>query len=1831
MTNLTVVNKGATTPTAPNGLNTLSTEEKRLLLAELLQKQTCQTHLLSFSQDRLWFLHQLDSDSTVYNLSAAQRLTGCLHVPALQRSIQEIVRRHAVLRTTFQVDSKGVPAAVVATDLEIALPVIDMTGASEEALDAWLEAELDRPFDLAHGPLVRTYLLKIAKDEHILVCDFHHIIFDGYSYSVWNRELSVLYSAFTQNLPSLLRDLPLQYHDFARWQREHLAGDLLTEQVSYWKEKLGDAPPLLTLPTDRPRLTVLSSRGRSYHARYDPQLTQSLKQLSREAGVTLFVTLQAALVVLLTRYSRQNDVVLGTPVANRNRPELEPLIGFLVNTLALRHDVSDNPTLLALLQRVQQTTREALAHSDLPFEKLVDALQPERSTSYAPIVQVVFSVVPGQYTEEFTLGGLTVTPLAVKSTTAKLDLTLYMEEEEEEGELAGIWEYNTDLFDESTIARMATHFEVLLRGVTTRPEIPVHNLPWLSAWEQQQLLAWNATETEYPKDQTLVDLFERQVEQTPDHLAVVFEDQHLTYAELNARANQLAHYLLSLETPDHTPLLRPDTLVAICVERSLDMVIGLLGILKAGAAYVPIDPGYPAERIAFMLDDSAAPVLLTETALKDRLPLAALGSVFAVMCPDAIEGTAYPATNPVPRSRPDNLAYVIYTSGSTGRPKGVMVEHGSVLNLTLAQVRAFHIDPQSRLLQFASFSFDASVSEMMTTLSSGASLFLLSKATLLSDSGFGRYVDTHALTHVTLPPSFLNTMAADRLTSLQTLIVAGEACPSDLVTRWAPGRHFINAYGPTEATVCASVFVCEPNGQKPPIGRPIANTRIYLLDAHHQPLPPGIPGELCIAGAGLARGYLNRPELTAERFIEVDLFGQRERIYKTGDLARWLPDGNLEYLGRLDHQVKLRGFRIELGEIEAVLAQHAAVREAVAVLYQGDDNPRLAAYVTVRNDVEAAALPAALTADLQSRLPDYMVPAHIQVLDTLPLTPNGKIDRKALPAPEGIAGERYELPRNEVERQLAEVWAEILKRPDLGIHDNFFALGGDSILSIQIVARARQRGMHLTPRDLFAHQTIAALAGAVRFGVAVAAEQGLVRGEAPLTPIQRWFFTADRPEYGHFNQSMLLRVPADLSLDALRRAFTAVLCHHDALRLRYTRVHREWQQRFERLSDEGDIPLHTEDLRGYPPSVQPGELQIRTQRYQASLDLAEGPLTRLVLFHLGDSARLFWCIHHLAVDGMSWRVLLEDLHTAYLKALAGQPIHLPAKTSSFKAWAERLARHAESDTVAAERAYWQALPVEHLPVDHPLGANRQEHTRHYTIAWDPETTRALLEDVPAAYHTRINDVLLTALALTLCDWTGEPRCLIDLEGHGRVALFEDLDLSRTVGWFTTIHPVALSLPAPTGEPEVDLGRALKAIKEHLRGIPQEGIGYGLLIRLRGEDLPRGELLFNYLGQFDQRMEGSLWAFADEPTGSDVGENGPRQHLIDINGAIRYGQLWFTWSYSGECYRATTIERLADNYRQHLLLLIEHCQNLASQQPKLDTLLPLQKKGELPPLFCMPGLGSKAGYFHSLANLLGESRPVYGLESPGLNGHTTIPATVEALAQHHLQTLRQLQPTGPYYLLGHSFGAAVALELAWQLEQAGETIALLAIVDQSTPKYTPEDNQQEQKTEFDWIWNIVDSFRILADVEPPISLEMLKATRDVNYAYTSLMGWLKQHCAHEILFSYEGKPEEFRALVKVYQANALAFSGYCPTGKTVRCAIDLFCTEESINTWGGGLPETWGWEEHTQAEVNIIPVPGAHFTMMKEPHVRILVERLKKRLEGNSHAEANCGRALARKR
>ncbi len=1035
---------------------------------------------LSFAQQRLWFLDKLEPNSASYNIPMAMKINGKLNIEALKQSIRTVIKRHETLRTTFG-EERGKPVQHIATDIDFHLDEIDLSPLPEE--DRRSEAvklarkDANEPFDLAAGPLFRVQLLKLSDDEHILLANMHHIISDGWSMGILISEISRLYGEQIGETKADLPELSIQYADFAHWQRRWLQGDVLDKQIDYWKQQLSDLPPLLELPTDRPRPAVQTFNGDTIEFSLPESLSSALILLGREKGATPFMFLMAAFQVLLHRYSRQDKFAVGSPIANRTRSEIEPLIGFFVNTLIMRADFSDNPTFDDYLQRTRETALGAYAHQDLPFEKLVEELQPQRDMSHSPLFQTAFVLQNMPENQTVELPELTMEPLEDESTTAKYDLTLTMTQGKDI--FLGSMEYNTDLFDRSTIERMLKHFETLLNGIAENCERPVSELPLLDEQTKTRLLKeWNATETDFPDNVCVHRWFEQNVEKHPDAEAIRFrndadsEARAFSYAEMNERANRLAHFLIKKG-------LGPETIAGISMERSLDMVVSMMAILKAGAAYVPIDPTYPDERIRYMVEDSGLIALLTQSALSERLPAGAALKVEVDQLWDKLEEE--PTHNPGVAMDPENLAYLIYTSGSTGRPKGTMLRHRGACNLANEQIKAFHVKPGSRILQFSSLSFDAATWEFVMAMMSGAALILTSAETIASGTALVKLMAKENVTTITLPPSVLAVWPQETLPDLKTIITAGEAVSGELVELWGEGRQFVNAYGPTETTVCASMHECSGSyPQPPPIGRPNGNFQLYVLDQHLYPVPVGVPGELCMAGVGLARGYLNRPDLTAEQFMPNPFSHEKgQRLYRSGDLVRYLPDGNIQFLGRIDEQVKIRGFRIELGEIESVLEQQDQIKD-VAVIDREDTpgNKELAAYLVLQDTRTVDTN--ALKNSLRTQLPEYMVPAHFIVLDALPLTPNGKLDRRALPRPERSRDDlqsQYVAARNENEQKLVDIVQTLLQVDKVGIHDNFFELGGHSLLATQFIARVKEQfGIELPLRTLFEQPTVAGIA-----------------------------------------------------------------------------------------------------------------------------------------------------------------------------------------------------------------------------------------------------------------------------------------------------------------------------------------------------------------------------------------------------------------------------------------------------------------------------------------------------------------------------------------------------------------------------------------------------------------------------------------------------------------------------------------------------------------------------------------------------------------------------------
>jgi amino acid adenylation domain-containing protein/non-ribosomal peptide synthase protein (TIGR01720 family) len=1497
----------------------------------------------SFAQQRLWFLDQLEPGSTAYNLPLSLRLNGELNMAALEAAFNEIVQRHEALRTTFAVVD-GQPVQLIAPEMAPGLRFIDLRKMPEREQEAIrLAADESRlPFDLERGPLVRATLLRLDECDYVALFTMHHIISDGWSAGILVKEISALYDAFSKGQESPLEELPIQYADYAVWQREWLQGEVLEEQLAYWKRQLAGAPAMLELPTDRLRPAAQRYRGAEQKFALPVSLSESLKAIGQREGATLFMTLLAAFQVVLARYSGQNDISTGTPIAGRTRGETEGLIGFFVNTLVLRTDLSGEPTFRELLSRVREVCLGAYAHQDVPFEKLVEAMHAERDLSLNPLFQVMFSL-QNSPTSALVLPGLSIREMEAGRAsrgTAMFDMLLDLNDTPQG--LFGKCEYNTDLFDAATIERFVAHLRSALEAIAADPNQLVSELPLLSEAEREQILAgWNDTAAEYPAESCVHELFEAQVERTPEDVAVLYKEESLSYAELNARANQLAGYLRRLG-------VGPEVRVGLCLERSLEMVVALLGVLKAGGAYVPLDPDYPQERLAFMVEDAQQKVLLTQERLLEKLPAhqAQVVSIDADWPIISREST----DNPVRAAEPANIAYVLYTSGSTGRPKGAMVTHAGLCNHMVWMQAAYPLTATDCVLQKTPFSFDASVWEFYAPLLAGARLLMAKPGGHQEGSYLVEVMSRNQVTTLQLVPTLLRMLLEEKelesCDRLRRVYYGGAPIGVDLQRQFHArlDADLINLYGPTETTIQVASWVSERTQAEGaiPIGRPINNAQLHILDRRMQPVPAGVNGELYIGGVCLGRGYFNRPDMTAEKYLPNPFSREKgARLYRTGDLARYLSGGVIEYVGRVDDQVKIRGYRIELGEIESALAQHESVRDAVVVA-RDDSNgeKRLIAYLAV-GDGPQRPTTGDLRSHLKENLPEYMVPATFVMLNQLPLLPNGKVDRRSLPEPDLSRPELetpFIAPRNEMEEALAEVWKAVLGVSEVGIEDSFFELGGDSILSIQVVTKAQQRGLRLTPRQLFEHKTIGELAKVVRRSNPVDADSSPVTGSAQLTPIQHWFFNQNVVDANHWNQTLMLSSKSRLDGRIVEQATGYLQRHHDALRLRFTRSADGWQQTIDSPTDEA--PFKEVFLTETGEQEQRAAIEAIAREAQASLDFERGPLVRVVLMQTkGDvPSRLLIVIHHLAVDGVSWRILVEDLQTLYGQLSSGEAMSLPPKTSSFKRWSEWLQQYAQTADVTGELEYWtnesrrDAAPV---PVDKTDGENTVGSVRAVWRQFSEDETRSILMDVPPVYHTQVQEVLLAPLAKVLARWTGSRAVLVDVEGHGREELSEEIDLTRTVGWFTSMYPLVLEACETEAETAGGPGELLKRIKEQARSVPQRGIGYGLLrylsddteVRRRLAEQPQAEVSFNYLGQVEQGMSKGLgWEIATESAGPSRSERGQRWHRLEVEALVTGGRLNIGWRYSESLHNQETIARLAEEYSEELRRLIEHCRS-----------------------------------------------------------------------------------------------------------------------------------------------------------------------------------------------------------------------------------------------------------------------------------------------------------------
>ncbi|MEV6058663.1 amino acid adenylation domain-containing protein [Nocardia asteroides] len=1722
---------------------------------------------LSPAQQRMWVLNQLDPESAAYNIAIALRLTGDLDVDALRLALTDVIERHESLRTRYPADADGPRQVVVG--LAAATPSMPVLDTEDGAPLRNRIAELaGTGFDLTRDPPLRVGLFRIpgrsatngepataatvsgelsdTRTEsvsageartspapgpggaavsqhthppvHVVVLVVHHISADGASMAPLAGDLVAAYSARVAGQAPLRAPLTVQYADFAQWHRELLGSaadpdSLAAQQIRFWRDTLAGAPDALELPSDRPRPAVQSMRSDDLAFALDAELHRALVDFAAEHSVSVFMVVHAALAVLLARLGGTGDIVVGTPVAGRGDAALDELVGMFVNTLALRTPIAPGADFRTVLAEVRGADLDAFAHADVPFEQLVGALDPTRSTAQHPIFQVSLSLQ--NFVEPvLELPGLRFEVEDVDRSSSAFDLTLDLRERFAESGPAGIeavLTYATDLFDPATMAAFATRWERVLAAVVADIDVRVADIDLLDDGERAELIPVRGPATAGAT--TLAGLLTRTAATHPDRPAMV-TDTTTTYRDLDARSNQLARLLIGAGA-------RTETVVALGLPRCAALHIGIWAAAKAGAAFLPVDPKHPADRIDHMLTDSGATVGITLAAYRPHLPdttewLVLDDPEVGARLRATAQGAITDADLPTP-IRLRNAAWMIYTSGSTGTPKGVTVSHRGLADLVAAQRVDLALDCRARVLQVASPSFDASIFEALMAYGCGAAA-VIAPPDVFGGAPLAELIAAESVTHMVITPSALATIDPAEVSSVRVLAVAGEAVGPDLVARWcggAGGRTMVNLYGPTEYTIWATGSAPLSASEPVTIGTPIRGAAALVLDDRLRPVPVGVAGELYLAGTATARAYHARPGLTAARFVADPHGAPGERLYRTGDLVRWTRAHTgaltLEYLGRTDFQVKVRGQRIELGEIDAVLGGIDGVDLAVTLGVPGPTGATaLAAYLVrmpgVELDLDHVRAVAADT------LPGYMVPAAFVVLDAIPVNAVGKLDRKALPEPVFATEEMpYRAPATPTEEVLAAVYAELLGRDQVGVDDSFFALGGDSILAIQLVTQAKLRGVHCTPLQVFEHRTVAALGAAIdSAGTVVALEElpGGGVGELPLTPIVRYMIERGG-DFDRFAQTAVLELPVGIERAQLVATLAAVIDRHDMLRARLWTDADGWRLRVaEPGSVDVDSLVHRTEVDAAADPVEVREYaRIELDSAMNRLDPAAGIVLQFVwLDPVGTAGtrtrpgRLIVVAHHLAIDSVSWRILVQDLIGAWAQVAAGATPVLAETGTSMRRWSHALTEAAHSERRRAELGYWREVVDGPDPLlgDRHLdpAIDRADTVRRVDIEVDAQVTAALLTTLPRLFHGSVTDALLATLALALVRWRArrgviEPSALLRLEGHGRQEeVVPGADLSRTIGWFTNLYPVRLDLAgvdvedAFAGGPA--MGAAIRAAKHDLLAVPDKGIGFGLLRYLNPEtaaELPArlpGQICVNYLGKHTAAetpagLEGLGWLPTDEFGELDAGEHAavPVQAAIDINALVLGDRLHADFGYPDQLLDRAEVAELAGLWVEALGAAAAFASTPAAESAAaeeaavmaaraaaaapasaptglgLDVLLPIRLGGDKPALFCVHSSSGMSWSYLGFAEQLRPDRPIYGLQAPDLSGQEPSARSIEEFASRYVREIRAVQPSGPYHLLGWSFGGLIVQAMAVQLAAAGERVGVVALLDTDT--------------------------------------------------------------------------------------------------------------------------------------------------------------------------------------
>ncbi|UNP84527.1 non-ribosomal peptide synthetase [Bacillus mycoides] len=1473
---------------------------------------------LSHPQRRIWYTEVIHSGKGICNLRFLFKLHRKMDYSKLNRVVNRVISENDGLCIRLKENGHQEPEQYFIKHEEQEFEFFDFSSVEDsDLLEKWIEQKTKETFTLFNSDLYYFALIKLNDNECAVFGNVHHIIMDGLSIQIFTSQIAKYY--YEMHNETEEGEIRNSYVQFLANEQTYLNSIRFQKDQKFWLEEFKTIPSVTGLkPYNTYQVSTKASRETFILSEH---LKRKIELFSDDYKLSVYSLFVAAFSLSMCRWTSSLDIALGMAYGNRMTKTERELIGMMVSTVPLRMDIDPEEEVLSFIGRVSRKQSKSLRHQKYPFDLLLKQINKENNSN----VRLFGTTI--DYRDRDESGD----SLWIPNGEEMQDFAVHIENLTDIDSLQVHIDYRKELFSKEEINRFFKTMLAVIENTFKNPKQKVSEIEIISEEDKRKsLVEFNNPKLDFPPQVTIHELFEQQAMIYPNAIAVMYEKERITYRELNERANQLAHYLQKKG-------IGPDSLVGLCVERSLGMIVGILGILKAGGAYVPLDPTYPEQRLQYILEDASIQLVVTQESLKGLKWLPEnIKSICLDRDRDEIEQES--KTLPISNVNPQHLAYVIYTSGSTGNPKGVMVEHHNVIRLFKSTECWYQFNEKDTWTLFHSYAFDFSVWEIWGALLYGGKLVVVPYWISRSPKDFYQLLVEEEVTVLNQTPSAFRQLIQvceqedeNKNLQLRYVIFGGEALEPISLLPWfqrygEKEPQLINMYGITETTVHVTYYPITlddvQHASRSNIGKRIPDLEVYILDAYQQPVPIGVDGELYIGGAGLARGYLNRPELTAERFISHPFSSDsKARLYRTGDLARYLPDGNLDYRGRIDHQVKIRGFRIEIGEIESTLNAYASIKEAVVIVRE--DQPgdkRLVAYVVGDGNVGA------WREYLKAKLPSYMVPSGFVTMEAIPLTANGKVDREALPVPEEkqIKSEAV-APRNSNEQILATIWKHVLGVKKVGIYDNFFEIGGDSILSIQIISQASQVGLKLTPKQMFECPTIAELAQVAIETQGVQAEQGIVTGEVPLTPIQYWFFEQEHSRPEHWNQSMLLRVKERLDVKLLEGAILNLLKHHDALRFRYEQLpNGTWRQRNER-TDEHSV-LHVVKRNKANEQAWNKVIQEEMNITQTSFNLVTGPLMRVVYFEdtLSGNDRIFWVIHHLVVDGVSWRILLEDLQVVYNQMKQGQGVRLPAKSTSFKEWSERLQAYSDSGISKEVQDYWNERVEKEtmkIPMDYPMQETTEESIDQVTRTLGVEETHALLQEVPVTHKTRINEVLLAALGQAIVDFTNQQTVSIHLEGHGREEMVEGIDLSRTVGWFTSIYPVHLNFQGTKTPIE-----GLKAVKDQLRQIPNRGVDYGILRYLKKELLPfyqqKPSISFNYLGQFDQVFsKESLFMQETGFTFLDHAPDSKPSHLIEVIGMVKDEKLHFVWIYSREQFSRLKIQAIADGLLRHLLQLI----------------------------------------------------------------------------------------------------------------------------------------------------------------------------------------------------------------------------------------------------------------------------------------------------------------------